>query len=79
MLQKIPKKWLRPFLFAAGGALTGLALYALVGCANGACVILANPWGAMGCMGLLGLLFSVSPKPRRCCCGGSCSLQPPKP
>ena len=36
MKEKI-KKWLKPVLFTAGGALVGLAYYYFVGCPTGAC------------------------------------------
>lgn len=75
-MKKSWKKWLRPILFTAGGALIGLAYYAFVGCSTGACAITSNPISSMVYVGLIGLLFSGS---LGCgCCGGSCSTKPPE-
>lgn len=63
------KKWLRPALFALGGALVGLAYYALVGCSSGTCIITSSPFSSMAYMALVGLVLSGS---LGCCCGGSC-------
>lgn len=52
------KKWLRPVLFTAAGALAGLAYYYFVGCSTGACAITSNPAVSMAYMGLIGLLLS---------------------
>ena len=41
MKEKI-KKWLKPVLFTAGGALVGLAYYYFVGCPTGACPLTSN-------------------------------------
>ncbi len=77
MLQELWKKWRRPILFTAGGALTGLAYYALVGCSTGTCAITSNPFSSMLYAGLIGLLLSGSLG--GCCCGGeSCSTKPPE-
>ena len=39
------KKWLKPILFTAGGALVGLAYYYFVGCSTGACPLtLLSRW-----------------------------------
>lgn len=68
-------KWKRAILFTAGGALTGLGYYALVGCPTGSCAITSNPFSTMVYMGLIGLLLSGS---LGGCCGGSCSRTPPE-
>ena len=52
------KRWLRPALFALGGALVGLGYYFLVGCPTGACAITSNPFASMAYMGLIGWLLS---------------------
>ena len=52
------KKWLRPFLFAVGGALAGLGYYYAVGCSTGSCPITSNPIITMIYMGAVGLLLS---------------------
>ena len=52
------KKWLKPVLFTAGGALIGLAHYYFVGCSTGACPLTANPFITMAYMGLVGWLLS---------------------
>ena len=54
------KKWLRPALFALGGALVGLAYYALVGCSSGTCIITSSPFSSMAYMALVGLVLSGS-------------------
>ena len=41
------KKWLKPILFTAGGALVGLAYYYFVGCSTGACPLTSNPFITM--------------------------------
>ena len=64
------KKWLRPALFTAGGALAGLVYYALVGCSTGTCVITSSPFTSMVYMALVGWLLSGAFG--SCCCGGSC-------
>ena len=46
MKEKI-KKWLKPVLFTAGGALVGLAYYYFVGCPTGACPLTSNPFITM--------------------------------
>lgn len=64
------KKWIRPALFTAGGALAGLAYYYFVGCATGSCPITSNPFSSMAYMGLVGWLLSgVFGKE----CGESCN------
>ena len=45
------KKWLKPVLFTAGGALIGLAHYYFVGCSTGACPLTANPFITDGVYG----------------------------
>ena len=52
------KKWLRPAIFALGGAVAGFVYYLLVGCATGSCAIAAHPLSSMGYMGLMGWLLS---------------------
>ena len=52
------KKWLCPFLFTIGGALTGLGYYYAVGCSTGSCPITSNPIITMIYMGVVGLLLS---------------------
>ena len=54
MKEKI-KKWLKPVLFTAGGALVGLAYYYFVGCSTGACPLTSNPFITMAYMGFIGL------------------------
>lgn len=51
-------QWLRPLLFALGGAGLGLLWYGWVGCTTGSCPITANPISSMAYMGLMGLLLS---------------------
>ena len=71
MKEKI-KKWLKPVLFTAGGALVGLAYYYFVGCSTGACPLTSNPFITMAYMGFIGLLLSgVFGKG----CSGSCNTQ----
>lgn len=67
------KKVRRPLAFTVGGALVGLAFYALAGCPTGSCAITANPFSTMVYTGLIGLLLSGSLGP--CCCG-SCRKPP---
>ena len=50
--------WLRPLLFAIGGALVGLGYYYAVGCSTGSCPITSNPIITMIYMGVIGLLLS---------------------
>ena len=58
MKEKI-KKWLKPVLFTAGGALVGLAYYYFVGCPTGACPLTSNPLITMAYMGFIGWLLPV--------------------
>ena len=67
MKEKI-KKWLKPVLFTAGGALVGLAYYYFVGCPTGACPLTSNPFITMAYMGFIGWLLS-------CIFGKGCSVQ----
>lgn len=67
-MREIMKKWLRPALFILGGALVGLAYYALVGCSTGACAITASPLRSMVYMGLVGWLLSIALRPSKDCC-----------
>ena len=52
------KKWMRPALFTAAGALAGLGYCCLVGCATGTCIITLNPFTSMAYMGVIGWLLS---------------------
>ncbi len=52
------KKWIRPALFIIGGALLGLAYYALAGCTTGSCAITSNPVSSMIYAGVIGWLLS---------------------
>ncbi len=74
MDQTQKKKWLRPLLFTAGGALIGLVYYFLVGCESGSCPITSSPWSSMLYMGALGWLFSGVLGGGCCCGGGGCNL-----
>lgn len=65
------KKWLKPTLFTAGGALAGLAYYYFVGCASGTCSLTSHPLVTMAYMGLVGWLLSgVFGKG----CGAKCNM-----
>lgn len=64
------KKWRRPLLFTAGGALAGLGYYLLVGCPTGSCIITSSPLNTMVYMGLIGFLLSGAFGTG---CSGSCS------
>lgn len=65
------KKWAKPVLFTAGGALAGLGYYNFVGCASGACPLTSHPLVTMAYMGLVGWLASgLCGKG----CGGKCSM-----
>ena len=56
------KKKLRVWLFAAGGALTGLGYYYLFGC-SGNCAVVSSPWMTMAYVAVIGALLSaVIPK-----------------
>ena len=63
------KKWLKPILFTAGGALVGLAYYYFVGCSTGACPLTSNPFITMAYMGFMqyavafleGIITFISP------------------
>lgn len=70
---KFWKPWMKPALFALGGGLAGLGYYYLVGCANGSCLITANPFLTMAYMAMAGLLLSGVFSGKGCgCCGDSC-------
>lgn len=69
------KKVRRPLAFTVGGALVGLAYYALAGCPTGSCAITANPFNTMVYTGLIGLLLSGS---LGCCCSGGSCRKPPE-
>lgn len=65
------KKYLKPALFTAGGALAGLAYYYFAGCPSGACPLTSHPLVTMAYMGLIGWLLSgILGKG----CGGKCNL-----
>ena len=51
------KKWIWPALFAAGGALAGLAYYTFFGCKT-SCPISSSPVNTMLYVGVIGLLLS---------------------
>lgn len=55
---KNKKKWLRPLLFTAAGALSGLGIYYFIGCPSGTCAITSNPIGSMAYVALIGWLLS---------------------
>lgn len=57
-MRKNIKKWLRPVLFTAGGALAGPAYCCFVGCAPGACPLTSHPLATMAYMGPVGWLLS---------------------
>lgn len=70
-MKKNIRKWLKPALFTAGGALAGLAYCRFIGCASGACPLASHPLAAMAYTGLAGWLLSgVWGKG----CGGKCSI-----
>ena len=52
------KSWLRPALFALGGALAGLAYYYGIGCSTGICPITSTPLISMAYVGVIGWLLS---------------------
>ena len=60
---------LRPLLFAAGGAVVGVAYYYPAGCATGACPITASPVTTAIYTAVIGLLLSMVLTP---CRGESC-------
>ena len=59
-MKEAGKRWLRPVLFALGGALAGLGYYALVGCSTGSCAITSSPVNSMVYMAVVGWLLSLS-------------------
>lgn len=70
-MKKNNKKWLRPILFTAGGAMAGLAYYYFIGCPSGTCPLTSHPLITMAYMGLVGWLLSgISGKG----CGGKCNM-----
>lgn len=71
-MKKLFKKLLRPLLFAAGGALAGLAYYLIVGCPGGSCAITSDPLNSMLYFGLAGLILSGAFCP--CCGKDSCDM-----
>lgn len=52
------KKWIRPALFTAAGALVGLGYYFLAGCSTGTCMITSSPLIIMAYMSIVGWLLS---------------------
>lgn len=52
------KKWGKPALFTAAGALAGLGYYYLVGCPSGTCPLTSHPLVTMAYLGLVGWLLS---------------------
>ena len=71
-MRKNIKKWLKPILFTAGGALVGLAYYYFVGCPAGNRPLTSNPFITVGYMGVIGWLLSgVFGKG----CSGSCNTR----
>ena len=60
---------LRPLLFAAGGAVVGVAYYYTAGCATGACPITASPVTTAIYTAVIGLFLSMVLTP---CRGESC-------
>lgn len=68
---KNTKKWMKPALFTAGGALAGLAYYHFVGCTSGACPLTSHPLVTMAYMGLVGWLLSGMFGKER---GGKCNM-----
>lgn len=52
------RKWLRSILFSLGGALAGFLYYYFIGCMNGSCAIVSNPYNSMVYMGIIGWLLS---------------------
>lgn len=71
-MKKLLKRLLRPLLFAAGGALAGLAYYLIVGCPGGSCAITSDPLNSMLYFGLAGLILSGAFCP--CCGKDSCDM-----
>ncbi|MGI5976106.1 MAG: hypothetical protein ACOX68_00200 [Candidatus Limivicinus sp.] len=67
------KKWLRPLIFTAAGALLGLIYYHFFGCSSG-CAISSSPLRTMLWTGVIGLLLSL-PEGGCCCGGGECSTK----
>lgn len=60
------KAWVRPLLFAAGGAAAGYLYYRFVGCTTGTCPISSNPYLSMGYLAVVGLLLSgIFNKPKK--------------
>lgn len=57
-MKKNMKKWLKPTLFIAGGAMIGLAYYYFIGCSSGTCPLTSHPLVTMVYMGLVGWLLS---------------------
>ena len=70
-MKKNIKKWVKPVLFTAGGALAGLAYYYFIGCPSGSCPLTSHPLVTMVYMGLVGWLLSgIFGKER----GGKCNI-----
>ena len=56
---------LRPLLFAAGGAVVGVAYYYTAGCATGACPITSSPVSTALYTAVIGLFLSMILTPCR--------------
>lgn len=70
-MKKKMKKWLKPMLFTAGGAMAGLAYYYFIGCSSGTCPLTSHPLVTMVYMGLIGWLLSgIGGKG----CGDKCNM-----
>lgn len=65
----IKRRWLRPLLFALGGAVVGLVYYYSAACASGSCSITATPIRSMVYMAFVGWLLSGLFEPRAGSCG----------
>lgn len=55
------KRFVRPALFIAAGALLGLGYYYMFGCV-GNCAITSSPWMTMAYMGIIGGLLGEATK-----------------
>ena len=64
-MKHIFRRVLRPHLFAAGGAVVGVAYYYTAGCATGACAITASPVTTAIYTAVIGLLLSMVLTPCR--------------
>ena len=64
-MKHIFRRVLRPLLFAAGGAVVGVAYYYTAGCATGACPITSSPVTTAIYTAVIGLLLSMVLPPCR--------------